>query len=101
MNGPVAGAMEQGTAEKPAPYVTLGIPRALSEEVEDILRAHPELGYRNRSEFTIQATRDLILRTREMLYHKRLVEGGGVEATNPLDATRPEGAGRRRKGSRE
>lgn len=46
-------------------YTTVKIPDTLLETVEKVIRANPELGYRNRSEFIVEAIREKIIRTRE------------------------------------
>jgi len=39
-------------------YTTVKIPDPLIEEVERIIRTNPQYGYRNRSEFIVEAIRE-------------------------------------------
>ena len=41
-------------------YTTVKVPDPLIRKVEDIINANPELGYRNRSEFIVEAIREKI-----------------------------------------
>ncbi len=42
-------------------YTTIKVPDELLKEIEKLIKDHPELGYRNRSEFIIEAIRDRII----------------------------------------
>ncbi len=42
-------------------YVTLKIPPELAKEIDEIIKNHPELGYRSRAEFVKEAIRKHIL----------------------------------------
>lgn len=39
-------------------YTTVKIPDPLLEEVERIIRSNPQFGYRNRTEFIVEAIRE-------------------------------------------
>ena len=42
-------------------YTTVKIPDPLLKKVEDFIRDNPEFGYRNRSEFIVEAIREKIV----------------------------------------
>ncbi len=44
-------------------YTTVKIPDTLLDTVEKVIRDNPELGYRNRSEFIVEAIREKVVRT--------------------------------------
>ena len=44
-------------------YTTVSIPDPLMKKVEDFIQANPGLGYRNRSEFIIEAIREKLLQS--------------------------------------
>jgi len=41
----------------PKGYVSVALPEGLITAVNDLIGSHPDLGYRNRTEFIIEATR--------------------------------------------
>ena len=46
-------------------YTTVKIPDTLLDTVERVIRGNPELGYRNRSEFIVEAIREKVTRIKE------------------------------------
>ncbi|MHB1507519.1 MAG: ribbon-helix-helix domain-containing protein [Cuniculiplasma sp.] len=42
-------------------YTTVKIPDPLLKSVEDFIQENPELGYRNRSEFIVEAIREKLM----------------------------------------
>ncbi len=49
-----------GNNEKPREYTHIGVPTDLIVAVERAIDAHPQLGYRSRSEFIIEAIREKV-----------------------------------------
>ena len=47
-------------------YITVKIPDSLVQEVERIIKSHQKLGYRNRSEFIVEAVREKILKLSDL-----------------------------------
>jgi hypothetical protein len=80
----------QEEGPKRADYMTVGLPKKLADEVERLIKSHPELGFRSKTEFAIQAVRAHIADTKRDLFYSGQVEDRDSDA-GPITALEDKG----------
>src|SRR5688572_27014899 len=83
-------------AEAERPYITINVPKPLYREAEELLQEHPELGYRNLSEFGTQAFREWVAEMHRRVYYANISRPRNEDDAGPVEGLRRSGTEVRR-----